>query len=101
MQEEDELDAYMATEKDPSEGGSVKMDHVIMEKVAISPDRRKLLRIVGVFGKNEEELRDKSGLNDFKYKYHMDFLLKVGFLKFEEGVYRLTDSGIAVHDSVC
>jgi len=31
----------------------------------------------------------------------MDFLLKEGFLKYEEGMYRLTDAGIAMHDSVC
>jgi hypothetical protein len=28
-------------------------------------------------------------------------LLKEGFLKLEDGMYRLTDTGIAMHDSVC
>ena len=31
----------------------------------------------------------------------MDFLLKEEFLKFEDGMYRLTDAGISMHDSVC
>jgi hypothetical protein len=73
----------------------------MMEKVSINPARRKLLRIVGVFGKDEKQLREKSGLNDFFFKFNMDFLLKEGLLKFEDGMYRLTDAGIALHDSVC
>ncbi|MDD2438654.1 MAG: hypothetical protein PHD41_00290 [Methanosarcinaceae archaeon] len=91
----------MASKKPSSEAEAVKMDHVLREKVAISPDRRNLLRIVGIFGKSEEELKEKADLSDFKYKYHMDFLLKAGFLKFENGIYRLTDSGMSLHDSVC
>ena len=31
----------------------------------------------------------------------MDFLIKEGFLKFEDGMYRLTDAGIAIHDALC
>lgn len=101
MQEEDELDTHLASKDESKEAESVKMEHILREKAAINPDRRKLLRIVGIFGKTEEELREESGLSDFKFKYHMDFLLKGKFLKFEEGMYRLTDSGMGMHDSVC
>jgi hypothetical protein len=97
----DELDAYFDKQCEPTEGEAVKMEHVIMEKVSINPARRKLLRIVGIFGKTEEQLKEESGLNDFFFKFHMDFLLKEGFLKYEEGMYRLTDTGISMHDSVC
>jgi predicted transcriptional regulator len=97
----DELDAYLDKQCEPTEGEAVKMEHVIMEKVSINPARRKLLRIVGIFGKTEEQLKEESGLNDFFFKFHMDFLLKEGFLKYEEGMYRLTDTGISMHDSVC
>lgn len=97
----DELDAYFASKGEITEGEAVKLEHMMMEKVSINPARRKLLRTVGIFGKTEEQLKEESGLNDFFYKFHMDFLLKEGFLKFEEGMYRLTDSGIAMHDSVC
>ena len=62
------------------------------EKVTISSERRKLLRIVGVFGKDEKQLKEESGLNKFFFKFHMDFLLKEGFLKFEDGMYCLTDT---------
>jgi hypothetical protein len=97
----DELDAYLDKQCEPTEGESVKMEHVMMEKVSINPARRKLLRIVGIFGKTENQLKEESGLNDFFFKFHMDFLLKEGFLKYEEGMYRLTDTGISMHDSVC
>lgn len=97
----DELDAYFASRGETTEGEAVKMEHMMMEKVSINPARRKLLRTVGIFGKTEQQLKEESGLNDFFFKFNMDFLLKEGFLKFEEGTYRLTDSGIALHDSVC
>jgi hypothetical protein len=54
-----------------------------------------------VFSKEEKQLKEESELNDFFFKFHMDFLLKEGFLKLEEWMYRLTDTGIAMHDSVC
>ncbi|AAM03879.1 TPA: hypothetical protein HA338_09325 [Methanosarcina acetivorans] len=102
MQDEiDELDAYFASKGEVTEAEAVKLDHMMMEKVSINPARRKLLRIVGIFGKTEEQLKEESELTDFFYKFHMDFLLKEGLLKFEEGMYRLTDSGITLHDSVC
>ncbi len=97
----DELDAYFNKKCEPTEGEAVKLEHMMMEKISISPARRKLLRIVGVFGKTEKQLKEESGLNDFFFKFHMDFLLKEEFLISEEGVYRLTDTGIAMHDSVC
>lgn len=102
MNEEiDELDAYFDNKSEPTEGEAVKLEHMMMEKISINPARRKLLRTVGIFGKTEKQLKEESGLNDFFFKFHMDFLLKEGFLKLEEGMYRLTDSGIAMHDSVC
>jgi hypothetical protein len=102
MNEEiDELDAYFDKICEPTEGEAVKLEHMMMEKVSINPARRKLLRIVGIFGKTEKQLKEESGLNDFFFKFHMDFLLKESFLKFEDEMYRLTDAGIAMHDSVC
>jgi len=102
MSEEiDDLDAYFENKSEPTEGEAVKLEHMMMEKISVSPERRKLLRIVGIFGKTEKQLKEESGLNDFFFKFHMDFLLKEGLLKLEEGMYRLTASGIAMHDSVC
>lgn len=74
---------------------------MMLEKVSMNPARRKLLRVVGVFGKDEKQLREESGLNDFFFKYNMDFLLKENLLKLEDGMYHLTDSGIGLHDSIC
>ena len=97
----DEVDAYFDTKGEPTEGELVKMEHIMMEKVSMNPARRKLLRIVGVFGKDEKQLKEESGLNDLLFKFNMDFLLKEGMLKCEDGIYRLTNEGIALHDSVC
>lgn len=97
----DEVDAYFEKKGEPTEGELVKNEHIMMEKISINPARRKLLRIVGVFGKDEKTLKEESGLSDFFFKFNMDFLLKEGMLKLEDGVYRLTNDGIALHDSVC
>jgi hypothetical protein len=97
----DELDDYFSARGETTEAEAVKLEHMMMEKVSINPARRKLLRVVGIFGKTEKQLKEESGLNDFFFKFHMDFLLKEGFLKLEDGMYRLTEQGIAMHDSVC
>ncbi|MDM7918659.1 MAG: hypothetical protein QUS12_05775, partial [Methanosarcina sp.] len=78
----DEIDAYFASRGEPTEGEAVKLEHVMMEKVSINPARRKLLRTVGIFGKTEKQLKEESGLNDFFYKFHMDFLLKEGSVSY-------------------
>ena len=58
MSEEiDELDVYFDKIGEPTEGEAVKLEHIMMEKVAINPARRKLLRIVGIFGKTEKQLK--------------------------------------------
>lgn len=97
--EKDELEVYVASEKEPSEAEATKMDHIMAEKIALSSERRKLVRMIGFSGINMEDLREKSDLDDFMYKYHMDLLLKGGFLKVKEGIYYLTDQGITVHES--
>jgi len=97
----DELDDYLCKQIEPTEAENVKQGHWAMEKASINPARKKLLRIVGVFGKTEKQLKEESELNDFFFKFNMDFLLKEGFLKFEDEMYRLTDTGISLHDSVC
>jgi hypothetical protein len=97
----DELDEYLSKQVKPTDAESLKMEHKMREKVTISLERRKLLRLVGVFGKDEKQLKEESGLSDFFFKFHMDFLLKEEFLKLEDGMYRLTATGIAMHDSVC
>ena len=100
-EENDELDDHFCKQGEPTEAENVKQRHLTMSKASINPARRKLLRIVGVFGKTEKHLKEESGLNDFLFKYNIDFLLKEGFLKFEDEMYHLTDTGIALHDSVC
>ena len=60
-EEVDELDAYFDKIGEPTEGEAVKLEHIMMEKVAINPARRKLLRIVGIFGKTEKQLKEESG----------------------------------------
>ncbi|HII01924.1 TPA: hypothetical protein HA351_09855 [Methanosarcinaceae archaeon] len=97
----DELDAYFAQREEPSEERTVKQEHIMMEKIAINPARRKILRIVGIYGKSPEQLKEESELSDFFFKYHMDLLLGENILKLEEGTYRLTKIGIGMHDSVC
>jgi hypothetical protein len=64
-----DLGDYLCKQVKPTEAESLKTEHVIREKVTINPERRKLLRIVGVFGKDEKQLKEESGLNDFFFKF--------------------------------
>ena len=99
QEEDDELDVYISSEKNPGEADAIKKDHVMAGKVALSSERRKLVRKIGFSGISKEQLREKSDLDDFMYRYHMDLLLKEGFLRVEGGKYHLTDQGITVHES--
>ena len=97
----DVIDTLFASRGEFTVGEAVILEHIMMEKVSINPERRKLLRTVGVFGKTEKQLKEESGLTDFFFMFHMDFLLKEGLLKLDDEIYRLTEMGISLHDSVC
>ena len=43
----DDLDDYLCKQVKPTEAESLKTEHVIREKATVSPERRKLLRLVG------------------------------------------------------
>lgn len=101
MDEVDELDAYLDSQSGPTEGEAVKFEHMMMEKIAVNPARRKIIRTIGIFGKSREEIQKEVGLNDLLFNFNMDFLLREGFIRLEDGIYRLTSSGIAMHDSCC
>ena len=92
---EDKLDTYFKKRK-VCESEASKMKHVMKEKVSINHERKKLIRIVETFQERWKQLKDGSKLDDFFFKFHMDFLLKEEFLKLEGGVYLFTDTGIAI-----
>ncbi|HDN74256.1 hypothetical protein DRP04_06990 [Archaeoglobales archaeon] len=68
--------------------------HERLFKASMSPIRRKMVAAIGIHGKTREELRKELDLSDFQFKFNLDWLIREGFVKEEEGVLRLTDDGI-------
>ncbi len=68
--------------------------HERLFKASMSPIRRKIVAAIGVQGKTREELKEELGLTDFQFKFNLDWLIREGFVKEEDGKLRLTDDGI-------
>lgn len=56
----DEIDAHFDKKAGATEGEAIKIEHIMLKKVSMNPARRKLLRGIGVFGKDEKQLREES-----------------------------------------
>lgn len=95
---EDELEAML--ERRPSVREAKVADHELMVKALEHPVRRKMLKSIGVFGKNKEELQKEAGVNGTIFNFQTDFLIKGGYLKMEGDIYRLTDRGLVLLSNI-
>lgn len=68
--------------------------HEKLFKASMSPLRREIVAAIGIQGKNREELKRELNISDFQLKFNIDWLIKEGFVKEEEGKLKLTDDGI-------
>lgn len=73
--------------------------HERLFKASMSPIRRQIVVAIGVQGKSREELKQELQLSDFQFKFNLDWLIKEGFVKEEEGKLKLTDDGIELLES--
>ncbi|MCS7118829.1 MAG: winged helix-turn-helix domain-containing protein [Archaeoglobaceae archaeon] len=68
--------------------------HEKLFKASISPIRREIVSAIGIQGKTKEELKKELKLTDFQLKFNLEWLIKEGFVKEEEGKLKLTDNGL-------
>ena len=68
--------------------------HERLFKASMSPIRRKMVAAIGVQGKTRDELKAELGLSEFQFKFNLDWLIREGFVKEEDGKLKLTDDGI-------
>ena len=73
--------------------------HEKLFKASLNPTRRKIVQSIGVFGKTREELKKELELDDFLFKFNLDFLIQSGFVREEDGILKLTESGIELLES--
>jgi predicted transcriptional regulator len=71
-----------------------KEHHERLFKASMSPARREIVRAIGIQGKSMDELKKELKLSDFQLKFNLDWLIREGFVKEENGKYRLTEDGV-------
>lgn len=72
--------------------------HERLFKASLSPTRREIVRAIGIQGKTMEELKSALNLSEFQIKFNLDWLKKEGFVKEENGRFKLTEEGIELLD---
>ncbi len=95
---DDELEAML--ERRPSVREAKVADHELMVKALELPVRRKMIKSIGVFGKNKSELQKEAGVNDAIFNFQTDFLIKGNYIKIEGETYRLTDRGLVLLSNI-
>jgi len=95
---DDELEAML--ERRPSVREAKVADHELMVKALEHPVRRKMIKTIGVFGKNKSELQKEVGVNDAIFNFQTDFLTKGGYIRVEDDTFRLTDRGLVLLSNI-
>jgi coproporphyrinogen III oxidase-like Fe-S oxidoreductase len=95
---EDELEAML--ERRPSVREAKVADHELMVKALEHPVRRKMIKTIGVFGKNKNELQKEVGVNDAIFNFQTDFLIKGEYLRIDDDTFRLTDRGLVLLSNI-
>jgi len=95
---EDELEAMI--ERKPTVREAKVDDHALMVKALEHPVRRKMIKTIGVFGKNKSDLKKEIGVEVAMFNFQTDFLIKGNYLKIEGDIYRLTDRGLVLLSNI-
>ena len=95
---DDELEAML--ERKPTVREAKVDDHALMVKGLEHPVRRKMIKTIGVFGKNRNELKKEVGVDAAMFNFQTDFLIKGNYLKIEGDIYRLTDRGLVLLSNI-
>jgi hypothetical protein len=95
---EDELEAMM--ERKPTVREAKVDDHALMIKAIEHPVRRKIIKTIGVFGKNKAQLKKEVGVDDANFNFQIDFLIMGNYLKIEGEIFRLNDRGLVLLSNI-
>ena len=96
--DDDELEAML--DRQPTAGEATVSEHELRVKALDHPLRRKMIKTIGVFGKERSELQKELGVNDTLLNFQKDFLIQGEFLKVEGDTFKLTDMGIALLSNI-
>ncbi len=95
---DDELEAML--ERKPTVREAKVDDHALMVKALEHPIRRRMIKAIGVFGKEKSELQKEVGVNADVFNFQTDFLMKGNYLKIEGDTFRLTDRGLVLLSNI-
>ena len=95
---DDELEAMM--ERKPTVREAKVDDHALMIKAIEHPVRRKMIKTIGVFGKNKAQLKKEIGVDDTIFNFQMDFLIMGNYLKIEGENISLNDRGLVLLSNI-
>ena len=95
---DDELEAML--ERKPSVREAKVDDHALMVKALEHPIRRRMIKAIGVFGKEKIGLQKEVGVDDAMFNFQTDFLMKGNYLKIEGDTLRLTDRGLVLLSNI-
>lgn len=95
---DDELEAML--ERKPTVREAKVDDHALMVKALEHPIRRRMIKAIGVFGKEKSELQKEVGVDDAVFNFQTDFLMKGNYLKIEGETFRLTDRGLVLLSNI-
>ncbi len=69
-------------------------DHRIMFRALENPQRRKIVRSIGAFGKTKNELMNELKISESQLKFQLDFLIKECYAEVDGDKYRLNSKGL-------
>lgn len=95
---DDELEAMM--ERKPTVREAKVDDHALMVKALEHPTRRKMIKTIGVFGKNKMQLKKEVGVDDTTFNFQIDFLIMGNYLNIEKEIIRLNDRGLVLLSNI-
>jgi hypothetical protein len=96
--DDDELEAML--DRQPTAREATVIEHELRVKALDHPLRRKMIKAIGVFGKERGALQKELGVNDTLLDFQKDFLIQGEFLKVEGNVFKLTDMGLALLSNI-
>jgi len=95
---DDELEAMM--ELKPTVREAKVDDHALMVKALEHPVRRKMIKTIGVFGKEKTELKKEVGVDSTTFNFQIDFLMMGNYLQTEGEIIRLNDRGLVLLSNI-
>ncbi|MDL5501812.1 MAG: hypothetical protein QSU88_01205 [Candidatus Methanoperedens sp.] len=69
-------------------------DHRIMFRALENPERRKVVRSIGAFGKTKDEIMNELKISESQLKFQLDFLIKGCYAEVDGDKYRLNSKGL-------